>query len=167
MAVEWQSLPWYMWMKSLSGRVRLSELHHNETLQGQSGIGPFPPSHWRIQPKLKLSLLCRVHAGPRTQIRRNGGRPFSGPPVSSFLFTTFVSRHLSPKYLIRSSTNALNGLLWFMFPTVADKCSHVDRNTVAAAVRATTWSRTVEETHVACFQQVRCPFADLLLVFSL
>lgn len=55
-----QSLPLYVWMKSLRGRVRLSELHRNETLQELSGIRCFPP------------FLCWVHAGPRTQIRSNG-----------------------------------------------------------------------------------------------
>lgn len=131
-----------MWMPSLNARQRLSELHRNETLREQC---------WIVVSRQQstVSPFCCVHAGPPTQAKAMAGTCLLSPDrfrttrvfVSNIcLWTVGTEKPLITKYLtavIRSSTNAVNGLLWFMFPTVADKCNHVDRNAAAAAAAQT------------------------------
>lgn len=104
-------------------------------------------ARWRIYPKVKILTLLL------------------SPCWTAFL--TFVSGQLAMRNdlslnfwldLIRSMTIAVNGLLWFVFSTVADVCNHVDRKAVtavAACVTTTTWSHDFEEIHAAPLLQIQ------------
>lgn len=160
-------------MPSLTGRQRLSELHRNETLQEQWIVVSSTLDLKHTQKAMAGTFLLSVDRFRTTPVF-----------VSNIcLWTVGTEKPLITKYLtavIRSSTNAVNGLLWFMFPTVADKCNHVDRNAVAAAaalrlevalLKRRMWrlwcsSRAAGQCYLfQLFQQVRGSSADLLLVF--